>query len=169
MSKQNPAKSVDAVKVLVRSDVEGKEALSEMEADMEIMRPRVRADCLPGGINELRPCPWYRCEAHLGLEINPDTGSIQVRDIDTMVHTCTFDVADIGGVTLDEIGEIMDLTRERIRQIEVRALVVYKPVAIRLGLAPDGHDRESSMLTVAKFKVSQDRLEKQLADDADQD
>jgi DNA-directed RNA polymerase sigma subunit (sigma70/sigma32) len=32
------------------------------------------------------------------------------------------DVADRGGVTLEEIGEILNLTRERIRQVESRGL-----------------------------------------------
>jgi len=31
-------------------------------------------------------------------------------------------VAESGGKTLDEIGEITNLTRERIRQVEVRGL-----------------------------------------------
>jgi len=31
-------------------------------------------------------------------------------------------VADRGGITLEEVGEIMNLTRERIRQVELRGL-----------------------------------------------
>ena len=37
-------------------------------------------------------------------------------------ETCALDVADKGGVTLEEVGTIMNLTRERIRQVEMRAL-----------------------------------------------
>ena len=39
-----------------------------------------------------------------------------------MVETCALDVADRGRSSLDEIGQLMGLTRERIRQIEVVAL-----------------------------------------------
>src|SRR5258706_298424 len=34
----------------------------------------------------------------------------------------TLDVADRGGTTLEDVGAIMNLTRERIRQVEVKAL-----------------------------------------------
>ena len=39
-----------------------------------------------------------------------------------MEHTCALDIADRGGVTLEEVGEILNLTRERIRQVEVMGL-----------------------------------------------
>ena len=39
-----------------------------------------------------------------------------------MNETCALDVADRGGTTLEDVGAIMNLTRERIRQVEVRAL-----------------------------------------------
>ena len=35
---------------------------------------------------------------------------------------CALDIADQGGLTLEEIGELMGPTRERIRQIEAKAL-----------------------------------------------
>jgi hypothetical protein len=39
-----------------------------------------------------------------------------------MNETCALDVADRGGTTLEEVGAIMNLTRERIRQVEVKGL-----------------------------------------------
>ena len=39
-----------------------------------------------------------------------------------MKETCALDIADRGGVTLEEVGEILNLTRERIRQVEVIGL-----------------------------------------------
>lgn len=39
-----------------------------------------------------------------------------------MKDTCTLDVADRGGATLDVIGKLMGMTRERIRQIAEVAL-----------------------------------------------
>jgi DNA-directed RNA polymerase sigma subunit (sigma70/sigma32) len=38
-------------------------------------------------------------------------------------HGRDLDIAERGGITLEEVGEIMNLTRERIRQIEVRGLL----------------------------------------------
>jgi hypothetical protein len=37
-------------------------------------------------------------------------------------ESCALDVADRGGTTLEDVGAIMNLTRERIRQVEVKAL-----------------------------------------------
>src|SRR5688572_33201287 len=39
-----------------------------------------------------------------------------------MGESCALDVADLGGTTLQDVGAIMNLTRERIRQVEVKAL-----------------------------------------------
>jgi DNA-directed RNA polymerase sigma subunit (sigma70/sigma32) len=39
-----------------------------------------------------------------------------------MQDTCALDIAERGGVTLEEVGAIMNLTRERIRQVEVSGL-----------------------------------------------
>ena len=89
---------------------------------VELERPRTRADC--GA--EARPCPWVACKHHLYLDINPETGSIKINFPDRepweLEHTCALDVAEAGGKTLDEIGEITNLTRERIRQVEIRGL-----------------------------------------------
>jgi hypothetical protein len=37
-------------------------------------------------------------------------------------RSCSLDIADRGGVTLDEVGDAYNLTRERVRQVEVRGL-----------------------------------------------
>jgi DNA-directed RNA polymerase sigma subunit (sigma70/sigma32) len=39
-----------------------------------------------------------------------------------MTDTCALDIADRGGITLEEVGEIMNLTRERVRQVETAGL-----------------------------------------------
>ena len=91
-------------------------------APVDLERPRTRADC--GA--EVRPCPWVACKHHLYLDINPETGSIKLNFPDRepweLEHSCALDVADTGSKTLDEIGEITNLTRERIRQVEGRGL-----------------------------------------------
>ncbi len=89
-------------------------------------RPRTRAECKEGQ----RPCPWVSCKHHLYLDVNPETGSIKLNfpdlEVWEMKDTCSLDVADRNGITLEEVGEIMNLTRERIRQVEVRGLLKLK-------------------------------------------
>ena len=88
-------------------------------------RPVTRGDCLSGGINEMRPCPWVSCRHHLALGVDEHTGNIKINhpdiDVSDMRTTCALDVADDGGTTLDGVGALMNLTRERIRQIELTA------------------------------------------------
>jgi len=88
-------------------------------------RPLTRGDCLSGGVNEMRPCPWVSCRHHLALGVDEHNGNIKLVfpsiDISEMRTTCALDVADDGGATLDGVGTLMNLTRERIRQIETQA------------------------------------------------
>jgi hypothetical protein len=97
-----------------------------MYPPVDIPRPTSRAECR----EEMRPCPWVACKHHLYLDINPETGSIKINfpDLDPweLKNTCALDVAERGGITLEEVGEIMNLTRERIRQVEVRGLLKLK-------------------------------------------
>jgi hypothetical protein len=94
-----------------------------MNPPVDIPRPQSRAECSA----ESRPCPWVACKHHLYLDVNPETGSIKINFPDLepwqLPQTCALDVADRGGITLEEVGEIMNLTRERIRQVEVRGLL----------------------------------------------
>lgn len=84
--------------------------------------PASRSECASGP----RPCPHVSCRHHLYLDVSPKTGAIKLNFPDLEVwelgHSCALDVADEGGVTLEDVGEIMNLTRERIRQLELKAL-----------------------------------------------
>lgn len=86
-------------------------------------RPTSRGACA----NVARPCPYVSCKYHLYIDVNPATGSIKVnfpdREVWELQHSCALDVAEQGGITLEEVGEILNLTRERIRQVEVRGLM----------------------------------------------
>jgi hypothetical protein len=94
----------------------------EVITALEDLRPRDRGQCVTGA----RPCPWVSCKFHLYLDVNPETGSIKLNfpdlEVWEMPETCALDVADRGGITLEEVGEILNLTRERIRQVEVHGL-----------------------------------------------
>lgn len=90
------------------------------ETDYE--RPKTRSECATG----VRPCPFVSCKHHLYLDVSAKTGAIKLNFPDLelweMNETCALDVADRGGTTLEDVGAIMNLTRERIRQVEVKAL-----------------------------------------------
>ena len=98
----------------------------ELAEYMDLERPRTRADCAEG----IRPCPFVGCKYHLFLDANPDTGSIKLNfpdlEVWEMEETCALDVADRGGITLEDVGVIMNLTRERIRQVEASGLEKLK-------------------------------------------
>lgn len=96
----------------------------EMEA-LKALRPKTRADCVDG----MRPCPFVSCRHHLALDVNEETGSLLLNfpgedgeevDFASMPETCSLDTADLGGATLEEVGNLLRLTRERIRQIEAK-------------------------------------------------
>ncbi len=104
---------------LTRQEIAEGIALAE---DMDYRRPQTRAECANG----VRPCPYVACKHHLYLDVNPLTGSIKINfpDVEVweMAETCALDVAERGGQTLEEVGAIMNLTRERIRQVECLGL-----------------------------------------------
>ncbi len=89
-------------------------------------RPQTRAECAEGP----RPCLFVACKHHLYLDVNPDTGSIKVNFPDKepweLEESCALDVAERGGITLEEVGDILNLTRERVRQVEVAGLQKLK-------------------------------------------
>jgi hypothetical protein len=97
--------------------------LDQTIREIEASRPRSRADCGTGP----RPCMFISCKHHLYLDVNPSTGSIKLnfpdKEVWELAETCALDVADKGGITLEEVGSIMNLTRERIRQVETRGLL----------------------------------------------
>lgn len=67
--------------------------------------PVTRGDCIEGA----RPCPHLMCRYHLGSVPSGET--------------CTLDMADRGGMSLEEIGEVMGLdSRETVRVIEAQAM-----------------------------------------------
>lgn len=91
-------------------------------------RPKTRAGC----VDVPRPCPYVSCKHNLYLDVSPKTGSIKLNfpDIDPDQMTtpsCSLDVADKRGETLEEVGRNMNMTRERVRQIEVKSLTKMRP------------------------------------------
>jgi hypothetical protein len=119
----------------------------EIDESLEALRPRTRADCAEGP----RPCPWVACKYHLYLDVSSRTGSIKLNFPDLepweLQDSCVLDVADKGPVTLEDVGRIMNLTRERIRQLEQAASIRIKDTRLA---------REYEKFTLEKPRVSED-------------
>jgi hypothetical protein len=93
-----------------------------MYPEQQYWRPQTRGECA----EMERPCPFVSCKYHLYIDVHPVRGSIKINfpdlEVWEMTDTCALDIADRGGITLEEVGEIMNLTRERVRQVETQGL-----------------------------------------------
>jgi hypothetical protein len=85
-------------------------------------KPRTRGECR----DMERPCPYVSCKYHLFIDVHPVRGSIKINfpdlEVWEMTESCALDIADRGGITLEDVGVIMNLTRERVRQLETQGL-----------------------------------------------
>jgi hypothetical protein len=114
-------------KRLTREERKQAEVLAFLEVGWDANRPVTRADC--EGI--ARPCPWVSCRYNLYLDV-ADNGSVKInfpgREPGDMPATgsCVLDVADRVAqgdtVSLEEVGKLMNLGIERVRQISSLAL-----------------------------------------------
>lgn len=95
------------------------------DADRLPPLPATRGDC-----PEERPCPHVRCRYHLFLDVDRRTGAIKLNfpdiEVEDLPQSCALDVAGREGATLEEVSALMNLTRERVRQIELIALARLK-------------------------------------------
>ncbi len=135
-----PPKKTLAVRRITRSELAaGRAELRALGADVSYERPRTRGECA----SVPRPCPYIACKYSLYLDVS-ETGSI----ILNFPHlepgqmpaeqSCSLDLAERGPMTLEDIAVVTNLTRERIRQVELKALIRRaRPVAVALGLGPE--------------------------------
>jgi hypothetical protein len=135
-----PPKKTLAVRRITQLELAaGRAELAALGADEPYDRPQTRADCarIP------RPCPYVTCKYSLYLDVS-DTGSIILNfphlepgqmPVD---QSCALDLAERGPMTLEDIATVTNLTRERIRQVELKALLRRaRPAAIAMGLEPE--------------------------------
>lgn len=104
-----------------------------------VVRPRTRADCERVSRLE-QPCPFVSCRHHTYLDAQPGRPNIRVNfpDLDLADMppgtSCSLDVADRGGVTLEEMGGLLNIVRERVRQLELLAVARYLAILDQRGL-----------------------------------
>lgn len=156
-------------------ELESTEFTAEEFAYNTSIRPKVRAECVPGGEKHLRPCPWAMCKYNMfdmlmstvrvgqgphvvretretadGGDGGGEEASQEYRPILSPLDiqpeiSCLLDIIDRnpGGCTLDVIGDVLGLTRERIRQIHVVAL---RKILVRLRASPGGKELSARIL-----------------------
>ena len=126
-----------------------RDRISQEELNRAADRPRTRNECIGGP----RPCPFVGCKHNLYLDVS-DNGNIKLQFPDLepeqmpATGSCVLDIADLGGVTLERVGEFANVTRERVRQLEnlaynsIRRSKRAKEIA---DLIPDSPKGESTL------------------------
>lgn len=89
-----------------------------------VERPKTRAECVDG----VRPCPFVGCKHNMYLDASDATGAIKFNFPDLAPEempperSCVLDMVESNGaLTLESTGELMNMTRERVRQVEEKA------------------------------------------------
>lgn len=98
--------------------------------------PLTRADCA----NVPRPCPYVSCRYNLYLDATPHGFKLNFPGLEPweMTNSCALDVAEsCGEMTLEQVASMLNVTRERVRQIEARLLRNLSPAMDAVGLRPD--------------------------------
>jgi hypothetical protein len=113
-------------------------------------RPTTRAGCA----SVPRPCPYVSCRYNLYLDVHPETGAIQLNFPDLrpweMPHSCALDVAERGAIPVERVGDVMNLTRERARQLYRVALSKVAP-GMRRFVDEDDEDEDRSEAEVLEL------------------
>lgn len=94
---------------------------------LPIARPKVRGDCLPGGHNEARPCPFAACRYHLAVHADGPDLIVVREDVSELPHTCALDIADVTddtgrAVLLRSLEPYFGVTRENVRRLQNHAI-----------------------------------------------
>jgi hypothetical protein len=108
----------------------GRRASKAERADWEVplrlpIYPATRGDCM----DKTRPCVRYLCRYNLRFDVNLETGIPKDLypgvDPDNAADTCALDVAERGGHTLQELGDLMSIVLEHARYEERQAILEF--------------------------------------------
>lgn len=110
-----------------------------VQHDERGVRPITRGDC----DDVVRPCPWFECRYH-NARVDSDHRSdapgrmrgVHVPALNDPQTSCALDIAERGGVTLDEIADVLGITREGARLAEERALAHLRALLEALETEP---------------------------------
>lgn len=141
---------VRKARAIYKANVELKKEIRKKEKELGfnegcIVQPTRLSDCE----NHLNPCPWIRCADHM-IWFNPSTweslknksSHYIANHINKMPVTCWHDYTKTDH-TLEECGKLFGITRERIRQIQDKALNRIKHVKERRDMVADYFDHEN--------------------------
>lgn len=131
----------------------GRRRLAVMAAEYPetFRRPKTFGECQSMGLGTEVPCPFVGCARHLYLEVDDrfePTPSIKFnhpdKEPDELAETCSLVVAARGGESYARLGPLLNLTRERMRQIERDAFASLDGAVARslAGVEDRGEDAE---------------------------
>src|SRR5262245_58679883 len=96
-------------------------SLEHVPYPRDVERPATRADCC----EQERPCPFVSCRYHLYLDVQP-SGSIRLNFPELepwdLHETCALDVADRGGASMGVVGDAINVSKQRVEQVQGEAL-----------------------------------------------
>lgn len=122
-------------------------------------RPVVRGDCE----QVQRPCPYVSCRYNLFLDVAA-TGSIKFNHgqnpeaLLDLPASCALDVAARGPHSLDEIGVMLNVTRERVRQVEESAIARLQEVLPPEAMHPGAYSMPREDYVAAPLDEAADDL-----------
>lgn len=103
--------------------------------------PMTRGECEGGA----RPCPLVSCRHNLYLDVAP-SGNVRLNfpglQPEEMLVSCSLDLADEGPLTLDQLAQTLNLTRERARQVQDLALARLEVLLREAGVDESGDDAD---------------------------
>lgn len=103
----------ESAKAFRKREAQGLAGTREKRCHRRSSLPVVRDPVVRSACPTARPCPRPQCRLHLG-----DVGDAHV----DMTHSCALDLAEAGPLTLQEVGNAMGVSRERVRQLEEMAI-----------------------------------------------
>lgn len=151
------AVTLPAKKITQRMLAAGELEVALAGPPVEETRPKTRGECAGAS----RPCPWVSCKHHLYLDVDPETGAIKFNFPDVepedLIESCSLDLADRGGLVLEDVANTLNLTRERVRQIEVKGFNAARAAATDAGIDasdayfphPQGNEHVDAVETVS--------------------